>query len=264
MLISELLSLNEAAETVTYDINGVKLTAKVVVNRRATKHESGTWDVVLLNKKSGVKITAPEFFSYKSGWSQGTGRSVQGWYLEAHGYGGAGNGSGQSSQVKPSLSWRFERDAIEKMVGKLNKGDKDELRYVDVEDDNNVLELFKKNTVNEAKDDRVALLPATSAVFSKSKVDLNAIGKQWPKGTVYVAERSGGTIEGFAFLYSSGKMAYKIGSTFQAKHDQTSRDLGEFEIVNIITLNGKTENAIDAESENDIATKMKLPLFVFK
>lgn len=125
-----------------------------------------------------------------------------------------------------------------------------------------IQELFQLN--EGSKDDgRISILPATSAIFNKSKVDLNAIGQQWPKGTVYVAEKDG---DNLVFLYSSGSLGSKfgMGKTFRGKHDQTSKDLGEFEIVNIIKLNGKTENDIDVESENDIATKIKLPLYVFK
>lgn len=257
MLISELLSLNEAAETVTYDINGVKLTAKVVANRRPTKHESGTWDVVLLNKKSGVKITAPEFFSYTSGWSQGTGRSVQGWYLDAHGYGGAGNGSGRSTQSKPSLSWRFERDAIEKMVGRLGRGDKDELRYVDVEDDNNVLELFEKNKVTEGRaesrlNSSISILPAARAIFDKNKVGIADIVDQWKgDGVLYVIKNG----DKKAFLFSGGGdmgSDFAEGKTFKAKHDQTWKDLGDFTVDQVI----KNIKASDFSE--------KLGLYVFK
>lgn len=60
-----------------------------------------TWDLLLTDKKTGTIYAWPSVFSYSEGWSQGTGRSVREWYLETRGYGGAGNGSGQSSRSTP-------------------------------------------------------------------------------------------------------------------------------------------------------------------
>lgn len=101
--INESESVNIAGEEYSVDFIKVK---------SYDRHASPSYHLLLKNTKTGEILAWPNVFHYSEGWSQGTNRSERGWYLETQGYGGAGNGRGQSSPSAP----RFINDQLKYIV----------------------------------------------------------------------------------------------------------------------------------------------------
>lgn len=95
---------------VTY--KGDKYEYTLVKTFKGNKHESPDWGLIVTNLSTNESIAWPNVFSYKKGWSQGTARSVEEWYLQVKEFGGASNGSGQSKATEP----RFIDDTIESII----------------------------------------------------------------------------------------------------------------------------------------------------
>jgi hypothetical protein len=107
-----------------------------------------------------------------------------------------------------------------------------------------------------------SILPAGRAVFSKNKVKLQDIMKEWKEGTVLVCAK--GSAESMLFLSSAGKMDYPLGTRHDAHHDQSWANIGPLTVINVIHYKngGKEESDWNAENKNGI--DKALPLYVFK
>lgn len=87
-------------------IHGVEYRIKFI-KEGGNKHESPTYHLVLIPSSKGNNIlVVKDFACYTQGYSQGTNPSPMEWFLQIIGYGGAGNGRGQSTPGTPYLDHR--------------------------------------------------------------------------------------------------------------------------------------------------------------
>ena len=145
----------------TYLINGIELKVKTFKVSRGDSHSSPVWDLIFYNTKHKIKATFCNFFTYHSGYSQGTGRSVQGWYLTSSLFGSVGNGSGRETKPTPSKEGQFVDWAFEMLSNKddyqwKSKADKIKGQFL-LDDPENLLG-FKEKDVNEEVDDTIYVL----------------------------------------------------------------------------------------------------------
>lgn len=104
--------INEA-ETITTK-NGVKYDVITVKNKYSDR-QNPTFHLIVKDKKNKTIKGWRDFFWYTEGWSQGTGRSVRGYYLNMKFYGGVGNGSGIPRPSKPYLD-SYMLSSIEELL----------------------------------------------------------------------------------------------------------------------------------------------------
>lgn len=81
-------------------INGIDHEISSVRN----KEDKSYFDLKVKNVVTKETTVFSKIFWYTEGWSQGTNRSMHGYYLNIEGYGCLGNGHGQSTKTKPYLS----------------------------------------------------------------------------------------------------------------------------------------------------------------
>ncbi len=133
--------LNEEKDTVIMD--GATWLVDFIKVKSYDRHESPSYHLLLKNQISGEILAWPNVFSYTRGYSQGSGPSKEEWFLTTQGYGGKGNGSGQSSPSTPY----YVRNELEYIVNAyLGKGhNKDMIKWYQEN-----ASTFKKGTKKEA------------------------------------------------------------------------------------------------------------------
>jgi len=99
------------------------------------------------------------------------------------------------------------------------------------------------------------ILPA-GCLFSKLKVTIAEIRKEWEYGTVYVHRRG----DKLKFVYSSGRLGkeHALGSLRELAHDQTHAFLGTWQIVSIVDYDKDT---IRIEGEDFTAAKAAIAVY---
>lgn len=100
---------------------------------------SPSYSLLLTDKKTGTIYAFPRIFWYEEGWSQGTGRSEHGYYLNNAVTGGVGNGHGQKSPTTPIYVDDDIEDIISAWQG--NYYSKDKIAMV-----KNMVQEFPKGT----------------------------------------------------------------------------------------------------------------------
>ncbi|HRW22180.1 MAG TPA: hypothetical protein P5509_09410 [Bacteroidales bacterium] len=111
--IDEFINESVLNEADTYKYKGDEYAATFHKHKDS---EGVAYSLILKSKKTGEFLVFPRVFWYTEGWSQGTGRSEHGYYLNTKGYGSQGNGSGQRS---PSIPY-YINDEIEYILNSYN------------------------------------------------------------------------------------------------------------------------------------------------
>ncbi len=119
-----------------------------------------------------------------------------------------------------------------------------------------------------------AILPATDALFNKTKVTLEqamlAMGSYGGEGTMLICEREnpGGLKTTRFMLSSSGKMDLPVGLEHKAHHDQNLRSYGYVKVLAVIFYEVKMgddgKNQVVTTLPQGVNLDMNMPLFVFK
>jgi len=118
-----------------------------------------------------------------------------------------------------------------------------------------------------------AILPATDALFKKTKVRLEAamleMGQYGGEGTMLICERDNGNGKVTRFMLSSaGKMDLPVGTTHKAHHDQNLRSYGYVKVLAVLFYEVKMgddgKNQVVTTLPMGVNFDMNLPLFVFK
>lgn len=119
-----------------------------------------------------------------------------------------------------------------------------------------------------------AILPATDALFNKTKVRLEAamleMGRYGGEGTMLICEREnpGGLKTTRFMLSSSGRMELADGVTHKAHHDQNLRPYGYIKVLAsvfyTIAKGDDGKNQVVTTLPMGVNLDMNLPLFVFK
>lgn len=110
-----------------------------------------------------------------------------------------------------------------------------------------------------------AILPATDALFNKTKVSMTEMAKSMGSyggtGTLILVERDNGNGKvTLLILSSSGRMDLKPGSSHKAHHDQNFRSYGYLTVKSVFFYEVK-DGVVT--SEKPFVTG-NFPLFVFK
>jgi hypothetical protein len=118
-----------------------------------------------------------------------------------------------------------------------------------------------------------AILPATDALFKKTKVTLERamleMGSYGGEGTMLIVERENGDGKTTRFmLSSSGDMSMPVGTTHKAHHDQNLRPYGMLKVLAVIfytvAKGDDGKNQVVFTLPQGVNFDMNLPLFVFK
>ncbi len=96
------------------------------VKASPNKGEKHVWDLVVKNIKTKQTQRFYNVFWYTEGWSQGTGRSQLGYYLNIKGFGSMGNGSGRSSKTSPYFCSYVTEHLTECLSGEHFSAEKNE------------------------------------------------------------------------------------------------------------------------------------------
>jgi hypothetical protein len=115
-----------------------------------------------------------------------------------------------------------------------------------------------------------AILPATQALFGRTKVTLEAVMLERGGGTILICERKNGDGKTTRFfLSSSGIMdCYKPGTQHDAHHDQNFRSYGSIKILAVLFYD--VAKGVDGKDQvvttlpMGVNLSMNYPLFVFK
>lgn len=238
MRVSDLLNEVSAAEE--FIVSGKPFKARV----NPSKGKLNTWDLVLVNNKDDISIVAPEFFFYEPAKNDGE------WNLTSVNDYWMGQSSPRTAQSKPFPGATLEKQIITTFCKALTAKKASALRVAEIEDpDNKLSESLTEGRAEQRLSNSTSILPAARAIFDKNKVSVEDINSEWKKAIAYVIKQG----DKKAFLVSNGgDVGYAKGKKFNAHHDQTWKDLGEFEVVDVIK---------DLSSSD---FKEKLPLYVFK
>jgi hypothetical protein len=118
-----------------------------------------------------------------------------------------------------------------------------------------------------------AILPATDALFGKTKVRLEAamleMGRYGGEGTMLICERENGDGKKTRFMLSSaGRMELADGFTRKAHHDQNLRPYGYVKVLAsvfyTVAMGDDGKNQVVTTLPQGVNFDMNLPLFVFK
>jgi hypothetical protein len=116
-----------------------------------------------------------------------------------------------------------------------------------------------------------AILPATDALFGKTKVTLEAAMLEMGGGTMLICEREnpGGLKTTRFILSSAGTMdCYQPGTEHKAHHDQNWRPYGYIKVLAVVKYDVAKGNdgkdQVVCTLPMGVNLDMNLPLFVFK
>lgn len=120
-----------------------------------------------------------------------------------------------------------------------------------------------------------AILPATDALFGKTKVSLEQamleMGSYGGTGTILLCERENGDGKVTRFMLSSaGRMELAVGFTKKAHHDQNLRPYGYVKVLDVMFYevrkgdDGKNQVVTETGLTAPLKMDSKFPLFVFK
>lgn len=115
----------------------------------------------------------------------------------------------------------------------------------------------------------LAILPATNALFNKTKVTLGAAMLEMGGGTMLICERENPGSKTTRFMLSSaGRMELPVGSEYKAHHDQNLRSYGYIKVLALVFYSiAKGDDGKDQVVTTlplGVNLNMNLPLFVFK
>lgn len=115
-----------------------------------------------------------------------------------------------------------------------------------------------------------AILPATVALFCKTKVTLERAMLEMGGGTILICERESGDGKKIRFMLSSSGMMdqYPAGTQHKAHHDQNLRSYGYIRVLAdvfySVALGDDGKNQVVCTLPMGVNFDMNLPLFVFK
>lgn len=120
-----------------------------------------------------------------------------------------------------------------------------------------------------------AILPATDALFNKTKVTLEQamleMGSYGGCGTMLIVERCNGDGKFTRMmLSSSGRMDVPSGSYHKAHHDQNLRPYGSLRVLDVLFYevkkgdDGKNQVVLENSLVAPLKLDTKFPMFVFK
>lgn len=115
-----------------------------------------------------------------------------------------------------------------------------------------------------------SILPATDALFNKTKVSIEQAMLGMGGGTFLICERDNGYDKKPTrlMLSSAGTMDLPVGTVHKAHHDQNWRPYGDLKVLAVlfytIVKDGDGKNQVVTTLPMGVNLDMKMPLFVFK